>query len=121
MSERVAGYAGKDLIEAIESNGEEFLLALGRAAGAAERDDGRIRWVIGNCPIDYHNCVVRADLSREEADGVILESLERFQAHGVPGSWHVGPSMRPPADELAPLREDALTGHPGVATLPGRS
>ena len=48
-----------------------------------------------NSPIDYHNCVVHADLTREEADGEIEASLERMQAHGVPGSWHVGPSMRP--------------------------
>jgi hypothetical protein len=80
---------------AIEENGAEFLLALGRAAGAEERDDGRIRWAIGNSPIDYHNCVVHADLTREEADGEIEASLERMRAHGVPGSWHVGPSMRP--------------------------
>ena len=81
---------------AIEENGAEFLLALGRAAGAEERDDGRVRWTIGNSPIDYHNCVVFADLTEEEADGEIEASLDRMQAHGVPGSWHVGPSMRPP-------------------------
>jgi GNAT superfamily N-acetyltransferase len=81
---------------AIEENGAEFLLALGRAAGAEERDDGRVRWVIGNSPIDYHNCVVFADLAQEEADGEIEASLQRMRAHGVPGSWHVGPSMRPP-------------------------
>jgi hypothetical protein len=84
-----------DQIRAIEENGEEFLVALGRAAGAQERDDPEIRWVIGDIPIDYHNCVVHADLAPEEADAVILESLERFRAHGAPGSWHVGPSMRP--------------------------
>ena len=84
-----------DQIRAIEENGEEFLVALGRAAAAQERDDPEIRWVIGDIPIDYHNCVVHADLSPEEADAVILESLERFRAHGAPGSWHVGPSMRP--------------------------
>jgi len=83
------------LVRAIEENAEEFLVALGRAAGAEERDDRKARWVIGDIPIDYHNCVVRAELSPEEADGVILESLERFGANGVPGSWHVGPSMRP--------------------------
>jgi hypothetical protein len=88
VNERASGFSERDLIRAIESNGEEFLLALGRAAGAEERDDGRIRWVIGNSPIDYHNCVVRADLSPEETDEVILESLERFRVHGVPGSWH---------------------------------
>ncbi len=81
---------------AIEENGAEFLLALGRAAGAELRDDGRVSWTVGNCPIDYHNAVVRADLSPEEADGEIEASLERMRAHGVPGSWHVGPSMRPP-------------------------
>src|SRR5215211_5605750 len=80
---------------AIEENGAEFLMALGRAAGAEERDDGRVRWVIGNSPIDYHNCVVYADLNPEEADGEIEASLKRMRAHGVPGSWHVGPSMRP--------------------------
>jgi GNAT superfamily N-acetyltransferase len=80
---------------AIEENGAEFLMALGRAAGAEERDDGRIRWTIGNSPIDYHNCVVHADLTQEEADPEIEASLQRMQAHGVPGSWHVGPSMRP--------------------------
>ncbi len=127
MDDYAAGFSEEGLIRAIESNGEEFLLGLGRAAGAEERDDGRVRWVIGDIPIDYHNCVVHADLSEEETDGVILESLERFRAHGVPGSWHVGPSMRPPdlgerllahgfdyggddigmAVDLSSLREDA--------------
>ena len=96
MNEHASGFSEAALTRAIESNGEEFLLELGRAAGAEERDDWRIRWVIGNSPIDYHNCVVHADLTPEEIDYVILESLERFRAHKVPGSWHVGPSMQPP-------------------------
>jgi GNAT superfamily N-acetyltransferase len=87
--------SGPALVRDIEENAEEFLLALGRAAGAEERNDGKVRWVIGHIPIDYHNCVVRADLSPAEADGVILESLERFRAHVAPGSWHVGPSTCP--------------------------
>jgi hypothetical protein len=32
-----------DPVRAIEENGEELLVALGRAAGAHERDDGRDR------------------------------------------------------------------------------
>lgn len=83
------------LARAIEGNSEEFLIVLGRAAGAEERDDRKVRWVIGDIPIGYHNCVVRAELLHREADGVILESLERFRTQRVPGSWHVGPSMRP--------------------------
>ena len=84
-----------DKARAIEENGAEFLVALGRAAGAEERDDRLVRWVIGNSPIDYHNCVVDADLTEEEADGEIEASLELMRSHQVPGSWHVGPSMRP--------------------------
>src|SRR5215210_7596943 len=71
-------------------------MAFGRAAGAEVRDDGRVRWAIGNSPIDYFNCVVHADLFPEEADEGIAASIERLRAHDVPGSWHVGPSMRPP-------------------------
>jgi hypothetical protein len=81
---------------AIEANGAEFLMALGRAAGAEVRDDGRVRWAIGGSPIDYFNCVVYVDLTEEAADLEIEASLERMRAHGVSGSWHVGPSMRPP-------------------------
>jgi GNAT superfamily N-acetyltransferase len=80
----------------IEENGAEFLMTLGRAAGAEERDDGRVRWAIGNSPIDYHNCVVHAALTQNEADREIEASLQRMREHEVPGSWHVGPSMRPP-------------------------
>jgi GNAT superfamily N-acetyltransferase len=83
------------LANAIEENGAELLLAMGRASGGEERDDGRVRWTIGGSPIDFHNSVVAADLVDGEADGVIRESVERLRAHGVPGTWHVGPSMRP--------------------------
>lgn len=80
----------------IEANTAEFLLAMGRAGDGEERADERIQWVIGGSPIDYHNCVVRADLTPETADAEIDASLDRMRVHGVPGTWHVGPSMRPP-------------------------
>ncbi len=85
------------LSRAIEENGAEFLMALGQAAGSEERADGQVRWAIGGSPIYYFNCVVHADLAPEEADREIKVSLERMRAHDVPGSWHVGPSMRPPS------------------------
>jgi GNAT superfamily N-acetyltransferase len=84
-----------DLARAVEQNGAEFLLALGRAGGGEERAEPHIQWTIGGSPIDYHNAVVRADLAPEQADQVIAESIARLQAYGVPGTWHVGPSMRP--------------------------
>jgi GNAT superfamily N-acetyltransferase len=84
------------LAHAIEENGAEFLLALGRAGGGEERADSLVHWTIGGSPIDYHNAVVRADLTAESVDTVIGESLEGLRRHNVPGTWHVGPGMRPP-------------------------
>ena len=84
------------LTRAIEENGAEFLVALGRAAGADECRDERVHWVIGGSPIDYHNAVVRADLAPDVADEMIAASRERMRARGVPGARHVGPAMRPP-------------------------
>jgi GNAT superfamily N-acetyltransferase len=84
-----------DLARAVEENGAEFLLALGRAGGGEERTEPQLAWVIGGSPIDYHNAVVRADLTPAQADQAIAESIERLRAHAVPGTWHVGPSMRP--------------------------
>lgn len=83
------------MIRLIEENGAEFLLALGRAAGAEERQEPHLHWIIGNCPIDYHNAVVRANLNPVEADEAIAASLAAFQSHQLPGTWHVGPAMRP--------------------------
>ena len=82
---------------AIEANTIEFLLALGRAGGGEERDEPGIHWIIGGSPIAYHNCVVRADLAEDAVDEAIAASVAAFRRHGVAGSWHVGPSMRPVA------------------------
>jgi ribosomal protein S18 acetylase RimI-like enzyme len=78
----------------IEDNAAELLLQMGAAGGGVQRDDA-VRWTIGGSPIDYHNAVVAASLDESSADRVIAESLEALKAHGVPGCWHVGPSMRP--------------------------
>ena len=99
-----AGLAG-----AIEANDAEFLMALGRAGGAEVRDDARLRWVIGGSPVDYHNCVVHADLEPGAVGGAVSEVLARFRAYGRPGTWHVGPSSRP-ADLGARLRGQGFAG-----------
>lgn len=83
------------MTQAIERNTEGFLLDLGQAGGGEERLDSELRWTIGGSPIDYHNCVVAAALTPEAADEAIVASKERMAALGVPGSWHVGPWMRP--------------------------
>src|SRR5215212_783148 len=90
-----ANHSVEGLAHAVEENGAEFLLTLGRAGGGEERTEPQLAWVIGGSPIDYHNAVVRADLTPAQADQAIAESIARLQAHAVPGTWHVGPSMRP--------------------------
>lgn len=81
-------------MRAIEGNAAELLMAMGAAGGGTQRDDA-VRWTIGGSPIDYHNAVVAADLDDDTADQAIAESVAELRAHRVPGSWHVGPSMRP--------------------------
>jgi hypothetical protein len=83
------------LFHAIEENTAAFLLALGRAGGGEERDDSEITWTLGGSPLSYHNAVVHANLTPQTADAAILASRERTSTQGVPGSWHIGPFMRP--------------------------
>jgi GNAT superfamily N-acetyltransferase len=58
-----------------------------------QRVDGEVRWTVGGSPLDYHNAVVSCTAT--DADLVIAESLQALRDSGVPGCWHVGPSMRP--------------------------
>src|SRR5690606_13737883 len=83
------------VIRAVEENPAEYLMLLGNAGRGLERNDAGIRWTIGGSPIDYHNCVVHTDLPADEADAAIADVIEHLRAARVPGSWHVGPSMRP--------------------------
>jgi GNAT superfamily N-acetyltransferase len=78
-----------DVVRAIEDNLAELLMAMGAAGGGSQRVDDRAEWTIGGSPIDYHNAVVRA----ADVD-VVAESLAELKKYGVPGTWHVGPSMR---------------------------
>ena len=115
--------ADASLVQAIEANAAEFLLAMGRAGGGEERDDARVHWTIGSgrkagglrCPIAYHNAVVRADLRPEDAGGEIERFLACLRSAGVPGSWHVGPSMRP-LDLRARLVARGFSGNPRPQT-----
>lgn len=68
---------------------------MGRTGGGEERRDDEVTWTIGGSPIGYHNCVVRTAVSPDRADALIAASQDLMRSKGVPGSWHVGPSMRP--------------------------
>jgi GNAT superfamily N-acetyltransferase len=105
------------LVRAIEDNSADLLMEMGRAGGGEQREEPGLRWTIGGSPIDYHNCVVRADLSPTDVQEVIAASIQRMHKRGVPGTWHVGPSMRP-TDLAERLRSAGLTlgsSEPGMA------
>ena len=94
-----------DVVRAIEENAAELLMAMGAAGGGSQRVDERAEWTIGGSPIDYHNAVVRASDA-----GVIAESVAELTNHGVPGTWHVGPSMRiAPAELVEPRAVPGLS------------
>jgi GNAT superfamily N-acetyltransferase len=94
-----------DLALVIEENAARFLLAMGRAGGGEERNDPHLRWTVGGSPVGYHNAVVHTDLEADEVFPAIEEWGDALRRHGVPGSWHCGPSTRPPHihDRLALL------------------
>ena len=84
-----------EMMHAVEENSAEFLLAMGRAGGGEERNAGGIQWTVGGSPLDYHNAVVRANLTLAACDAEIEAFQNALIANNVPGSWHLGPSMRP--------------------------
>ena len=86
----------------VEANVRAFLLAMGRAGGGVERDDGEVVWTVGGSPIGYHNAVVACAVDPARADEVIEQWAGELDHRGVPGSWHLSPSMRP-ADLAARL------------------
>jgi GNAT superfamily N-acetyltransferase len=99
-----------DIVRAIEDNAAELLMAMGAAGGGSQRADDRATWTIGGSPIDYHNAVVRA------ADaGVAAESLAALKKHGVPGTWHAGPSMPIDRTALTAAGFVAAGSEPGMA------
>jgi GNAT superfamily N-acetyltransferase len=94
-----------DLALLIEENAARFLLAMGRAGGGEERNDPKLRWTVGGSPVGYHNAVVLTDLTADEVPDAVREWEDTLRRFGVPGSWHCGPSTRPPFihDRLALL------------------
>ncbi|MFD7156014.1 GNAT family N-acetyltransferase [Kribbella sp. NPDC059898] len=99
-----------DVVRAIEDNAAELLMAMGAAGGGSQRADDRATWTIGGSPLDYHNAVVRAS----DTD-VVAESLAELTKHDVPGTWHVGPSMRIDRTALTAAGFTPAGAEPGMA------
>ena len=82
-------------MDPVESNVRSFLLEMGHIGGGVERDDGEIAWTVGGSPLGYHNAVVSCAVEPPRADALIDEFVTELARRGLPGSWHVSPSMRP--------------------------
>jgi GNAT superfamily N-acetyltransferase len=87
----------------VEANVAAFLLEMGRLGGGEERRDGEVVWTVGGSPLGYHNAVVGCATTPERLGPLVDEWVAALDVRGVPGSWHVAPSMRPP-DLVARLR-----------------
>lgn len=99
-----------EVVRAIEDNAAELLMAMGAAGGGSQRVDDLAEWTIGGSPLDYHNAVVRASSVE-----VVAESLAELKKHGVPGTWHVGPSMPIDGAALTAAGFAADGSEPGMA------
>src|SRR5689334_15856528 len=100
------------LIQAIEDNTAELLMAMGAAGGGSQRNDATARWTIGGSPLDYHNAVVAVG---GEFERVIAASAAELHRYGVPGTWHVGPSMHANWRGPAATAREKLGGALGAA------
>jgi GNAT superfamily N-acetyltransferase len=87
--------AGDPRAALVERNVAAFLLEMGRAGGGEERRDDDVVWTVGGSPLGYHNAVVACSASPVRADELAEEWAAALDRSGVPGSWHVPPSMRP--------------------------
>ena len=79
----------------VEGNVAAFLLEMGRVGGGDERRDREVVWTVGGSPLGYHNAVVHCDAGGSRAEALIDEWMADLEAGGLPGSWHVTPSMHP--------------------------
>ena len=86
-----------------------MLLAMGRAGGGEESRERRLSYTVGGSPLGYHNAVVHAELSEDEADDAILWFREKLRALKLPGCWHVDAASTP-RDLPERLKRHGFTG-----------
>lgn len=83
------------VIQAVGENLGDFLLRVGRANRSHEHHQPEIHWIIGDCPVPYHNGVAAADMMSEMVDTVVSDMVNYARLRGVSILWQITPSMRP--------------------------
>ena len=83
------------LVEAIEANMFSFWVHLGHSPRVALYDGPDMIRLIGDIPFPMCNNVLRAQLTANNIDQRIEETLTHFQSRNLPFRWWTSPSTRP--------------------------
>ncbi len=106
------------LARAVHDNDVAFwLYRARRASWTVRQEPGLLTFVSGLDRSHWQNAVIRTELSPDEADARIGETVAWFRSRGLPFSWVAGPAQRP-ADLAARLEAHGLTldaDEPGMA------
>jgi GNAT superfamily N-acetyltransferase len=84
------------LVDAIERHQRELGERWTRVQGGVVVDRPEMLLTIVGEPVPWVNGVRAARFQPDQVDRAIEEAIGRFEEHGVPGMWWVGPSTRPP-------------------------
>ncbi len=87
------------LIEAMETNTQEFVSLWGRALGATFYHEPEASWFITGGQFLRLNMGIEVHLTPDTPGEKIDEMLSKIEAHNVPFSWPVGPSLQHPTIE----------------------
>jgi len=96
MTDPLAEMSPAALAAAIEANQAALFANLARLWNAEVIAEADADWFISGMYFPLFNGVLRSAFAGAEADGRIAALMQRFHARGLPMSWHVGPSSRPP-------------------------
>ncbi|EFH83535.1 GNAT family N-acetyltransferase [Ktedonobacter racemifer] len=99
MQQMIESLSHPALIEAMETNTEAFVSLWGRALGATFYHEAGASWFITGGQFLRLNMGIQACLTPDTPREKIDEMLSKIEAHNVPLSWPVGPSLQHPTIE----------------------
>jgi GNAT superfamily N-acetyltransferase len=117
LSKIVEDLSPPPLIEAIETNMFDFWLQFGRSPQVELYDGPDMIRLICNIPSPFCNNVLRAQLTYDDIDSRIEETLSHFKSRGLPIRWMTSPSTRPVnlGDYLEAHGLNYVADYPGMA------
>lgn len=117
MNDTLQDLSDPSLIQAIENNLFEFLLAFRRWPEAEVHEDASIMWSITDVPFPLFNSIMRAQLASGDVDATIQSLIAQAGSRNVPLLWWTGPQTSP-ADLGSRLKEHGFVSDedaPGMA------